>query len=132
MYNSTDEPKSAFTCTDIDVFWVSGIDVFDSSGQRMQSLEEEEKRISPGDIVKWLPMCSRNFMFSVPPHSCVHGTFSQLEPDFSRDLRRYYSLPPGRYVIVPAERGRDGTPVNRTLPEPNNGLTVIVQEPQVK
>ncbi len=47
MYNSTDEPKSAFTCTDIDVFWVSGIDVFDSSGRACKVSKKKRSAYRP-------------------------------------------------------------------------------------
>jgi hypothetical protein len=48
-----------------------------------------------------------------------------MEGDFSTDLRAYYSLPPGRYVIVASER-KDGQPVPRIVSNPSNGLWVEI------
>ena len=58
----------------------------------------------------------------------MHGTFSSLPYDFSRDLRTYYELPPGRYYIV---RKESTATAEKTafLPNPSLGLVVDVLEP---
>jgi hypothetical protein len=131
--NTTDRPLPVMTCGDIDRFWLEGFDVFDTSGQRVVSLREEnEKKIrESGGFTEGggcLSFCTRNFPIDIPPYSSVHATFSNPNYDFVRDLRTYYSLPPGRYFIVPSERGRDCEPSRRTLPGPKNGLLVVVEE----
>jgi len=126
FYNPTDKPQPVWTCQDIDWFWQDGIDVFDSSGHRLLSRAEEEIKKTPGSEI--IRACTRNFPIDIPPRSCAHGSFSKPEYDFERDLQRYYSLPPGRYLIVPAERTKDYKPVTRTMIDPKIGLRVTVQE----
>ncbi len=132
LYNPTDKPLDAMTCMDIEAFWLSAMDVFDAGGRRVPSLAEERQKT-------WLPvgawtkrpeliMCLRNFPIAIPARTCLHGTFSKAEQDLSVDLRTYYTLPPGRYFVVPAQNGPDGAPARRTLVEPKNGLEVIVRE----
>jgi hypothetical protein len=43
---------------------------------------------------------TRNVLFTVPPHTCLHGTFSNPEYDFARDLNKYYALRPGIYSVT--------------------------------
>jgi hypothetical protein len=124
VYNPTNKPQAVSTCG-IDRFWSSGIDVFDSSGQRMLTLFEQQQMQDPNIINLFL--CSRDIDIDIPPHSCMHGRFSKLDWDFGRDLRHYYSLPLGRYALVPSEKDQAGNPVARTLSNPQNGLRVEVQ-----
>jgi hypothetical protein len=126
LYNPTNKTQSVLTCNDIDWFWSSGIDVFDFSGQRMLTVLERQQMQDP-HIVKMF-LCSRNFNIDIPPHTCMHGRFSQpIWSDFGRDLREYYSLPPGRYVIVPSETDQAGNPVARTISNPQNALRFEVE-----
>lgn len=133
-YNATDKPQAVMTCSDIDAFWISAIDVFDAQGRRVPSrTEEERKNWRPIGNLTWkerprLEMCTRDFPIEIPAHSCRHGIFSKMEYDFSRDLRRYYVLSAGRYVLVPAEDGPGGVPAMRTVIAPKNGVEVIVLE----
>jgi len=129
--NTTDQPQATMTCAGIDFFWLYGIDVFDSLGHRVLSLTEEKEKKLPADkpLPQWIPMCTRNFRIQIPPHTIMHGTFSSLPYDFSRDLAAYYSLPPGRYIVVPAKRGQDYRPVARTLSDFSSGLWVTVLDP---
>jgi len=124
LYNPTNKPQAVATCSDIDWFWFS-IDVFDSSGKRLLSLSEQKSMQDPNVVV--LFMCSRNFTFSIPPHTCMHGAFSILNRDFARDLRESYSLPTGQYVIVTSEKDAGGRPLATALPNLRNGLRVEVQ-----
>jgi hypothetical protein len=134
LFNPTDEAQPVWTCMEIDQFWVSGIDVFDSSGHRVLT-REEEKNKELAASGKNMPLsacmfsCTRNFTIDIAPHSCAHTTFSAPAYDFARDLRTYYSLPPGRYRLVPAEREQECMPVSRTLGDSAIGLTLIVREP---
>ncbi len=134
LYNATDKPQPVMTCSDIDSFWISAIDVFDAQGRRVPSRTEgDRKNWPPLGKQSWqerprLEMCTRNFPIEIPAHSCRHGIFSKTEYDFSRDLRRYYVLPAGRYFVVPAEDGPGGVPAKRTVIEPKNGVEVIVLE----
>jgi hypothetical protein len=131
--NTTDKPLPVMTCEDIDRFWLDGLDVFDSSGHRVLSRREEnDKKLR--DSNKFAPggcffSCTRNFPINIPAHSCLHASFSNPNYDFVRDIRTYYSLPPGRYAIVPSERNKDCEPSRRTLPDPKNGLLIVVAEP---
>jgi hypothetical protein len=124
LYNPTDKPQAVWTCMGIDFFWLSGIDVFDSAGQRVLSRTEEEVKKDPRRTV--MMGCARNFPINIPPHTCVHGSFSNPDYDFTRDLSDYYALPPGRYFIVAGKRGPDNLPVPRTQPDPSIGLAVTV------
>ena len=127
LHNPTDTPQPVMTCSGIEWFWALGIDVFEASGQRVLSVGEEKDKKKPD--MQGVLMCTRNFAINIPPHACIHGNFSTLSYDFSTNLEGHYSLPPGRYMIVPGERGPDLKPVRRTLPAPSNGLSVVVQEP---
>jgi hypothetical protein len=125
LYNPTNKPQAVMTCSGIDWFWVSGIDVFDSSGQRMVTLSEQQHMQDPNIIPEF--MCGREFAIDIPPHTCMHGRFSKLEYDLGRDLHMYYSLPPGRYVIVPSEKDSFGRLVTTALPNLQNGLRIEVE-----
>jgi hypothetical protein len=127
--NPTDKPQPVWTCASIDGFWISGIDVFDSAGHRVLSLNEEKQKKVGAPVMEMLSGCSRNFPIDIPAHTCAHTDFSSFEYDFSRDLRSYFDLSPGQYFIVAGERTRDGKPVSRTLLDPRIGLAVTVQEP---
>ena len=48
--------------------------------------------------------CSLNGPINIPAHTCAHGNFAQPGSDFVKDLRRYYSLSPGTYFVVPSAR----------------------------
>jgi len=131
--NVTDEPQPVATCADIDRFWVQGIEIFDSLGHRVPTIvEEAEKRLrSSGKSVPLFAcefLCKRNFAIYIPAHASMHGRFSQLEYDFARDLRIYYSLAPGRYFIVPSERGEDCKPIRATLSDKRNALSIFIGE----
>lgn len=110
FYNPSDAPLSVMTCADIDHFWSREIEVFDSAGKRVLSRAEErrlaEEMRNPGGFVPEEPFrCWRNFGITIPPRTCLHGSFSAPEYDFARDLDDYYRLPPGRYSLVPIRRG---------------------------
>jgi hypothetical protein len=131
--NVTDEPQPVATCAAIDRFWVQGIEIFDSLGHRVPTIEEEtEKRLR--EAGKPVPLfacefrCTRNFAIYIPAHASMHGRFSQQEYDFARDLRIYYSLAPGKYFIVPSERGEDCKPIRATLNDTKNGLSIFIGE----
>ena len=133
LFNPKDKPQPVWTCMDIGQFWLSGIDVFDSSGHRVLTRAEEKDKGFPGlkdvNLYSCLVSCARNFTIDIAPHSCAHTTFSASAYDFARDLRNYYSLPPGRYRIVPAEREQACKPVSRTLTDDAIGLNLIIREP---
>jgi hypothetical protein len=127
--NPTDKPQPVWTCMNIDWFWLSGILVFDSAGQRVLNVSEEKQFRESGTkppAGRELMGCTRNFPINIPPHTCMHGIFSQPAYDFVRDLRTYYSLPPGRYFI--AQAGADDKPVGGAPPDPANGLSVTVEQ----
>jgi hypothetical protein len=137
LNNPTDEPQSVMTCGGIDYFWARGIDIFDSAGHRVLTRAEEKRKTAISQNPEQIPlpsrledtwMCDRNFPITIPPHACMHGTFSSLPYDFSRDLRTYYELPPGRYYIV---RKESTATAEKTafLPDPSQGLAVDVLEP---
>jgi len=126
--NPTDKPQPVRTCMDIDYFWATDIDVFDSIGNRVLSRKEDKNNKAGNAGMELGFSCTRNFPVDIPAHTCAHGTFSSLAYDFSRDLSRYYELSPGRYFVVPAERTRGGKPVNRPLAEPQTGLALDIQE----
>jgi hypothetical protein len=124
LYNPTNTNRGVGTC-DINDFYSSGIDVFDSSGHRVSAVSEQPAAQDPHTVNLPLRSC---FGFAIPPHTCMHGSFSQPgQFGLVRDLLQYYSLPPGRYVIVASERDQAGNPVARTLSNPQNGLRVEVE-----
>lgn len=127
LNNSTDRVRSVMTCMNIDYFWTEGIDVFDSVGHRVLSRSEEKMRGKPH--VESLFVCTRNFPIEIPAHSCMHGTFSGLTYDFSRDLRSYYELPPGRYYILPKAARADGGAPSQPSPNLLRGVAIDVMEP---
>ena len=128
LYNSTDEPQSVMTCQGIDWFWLSEINVFDSAGHRVLSNAEQEDRKAGRSENARIFVCARNFPINIQPHTVVHGSFSKIEHDFARDLQSHYSLPPGRYFIVPSQENQ-GTQPTQNLSDFTNALSVVVQEP---
>lgn len=134
LYNPTDKPAGVATCSDIGFFWTFRMSVFDSSGERVLS-REEQRMLS--DLQKppaeprftIVPVCARNFSIYIPPHTIRHGNFSTLEFDFSWDLREHYSLSPGRYVIVASELDQNFRRIEKTLSNPQSGLQIEITEP---
>jgi hypothetical protein len=130
--NTTDNPQSVMTCSDISRFRGAGIDVFDSFGHRVLStLEENQKKLresgKPELVFGGGPAVGcKDSPINIPPHSSVHGSFSTLD---YLSLRAPYSLPPGRYFIVPSKRGPDYEPYRRTLSDSESGLLVVVEDP---
>jgi hypothetical protein len=111
FYNPSEAPLSVMTCGDIDHFWSREIEVFDSTDKRVLSRAEEkrlaEEKRNPGVFLPEQPFrCWLNFAITVPPRTCLHGSFSAPEYDFARDLNSYYQLPPGRYSLVPISIGK--------------------------
>ncbi len=127
LYNPTDKPQGVTTCGDIDNFWEFDINVADSAGRRM--LTRAEQKQARNTEIENLPLCGRNLLIWIPPHTCIHGTFSKLEHDFARDLNEYYSLPPGKYLITPAEKKQNGKRLTRSLTDLQRGLLVEVDQP---
>src|ERR1017187_2769069 len=98
-----------------------------TTGKHVPSLAEE-KRKRDGNLHEiW--GCTRNIIFSVPPHVCLHDTFSKPEYDFARDLNEYYSLLPGRYSLAPTETGDDSTRIPRTGKDRKVQLSISVTTP---
>ena len=124
LLNASDKPQGVMTCSSIDWFWQYGVDVFDSAGQRV--LRRVNEQSSKGAQFNFV--CTRNFAIEIPPHSCMHTTFTERAYDLSRDLQRYYMLPPGRYFAVPAKRDQNDKPVTRMVTDPADALAVTVLE----
>lgn len=133
LYNATDKPLPVWTCMGIDAFWAEKIDVFDAVGHRILSRGEQKDREqhgASGDAFYSRIVCSRNFPIDIPPHACVHGTFSQPAYDFARDLQSYYDLPPGKYLLVPRSvEPKQGVLIPEKHPEAAVGLPITVNEP---
>jgi hypothetical protein len=127
--NTTDAPKDIMTCSDIARFWRGGIDLFDSSGHRVLNQEEEnQKKLresggAPVSIGSGMPCIDS--AINILPHSSIHGSFSKSD---YLSLRAPYSPPPGRYFIVPSERGPDYEPYRRTLSDSESGLLTVIEE----
>jgi hypothetical protein len=125
LYNSTDEPQPVMRCQDIDCFWFSDINLFDSAGHRVLSIaEQKEPKLRDSGRVR---ISSYHLPIYIPPHTLMHGRFSKQDPNFARDLQSYYSLPPGQYLIVPSQSDQDGN--MKTPSDRQNGLRLVVQEP---
>ncbi|MBV9181931.1 MAG: hypothetical protein JO356_11525 [Acidobacteria bacterium] len=126
LLNSSDQPASVMTCMSIDYFWARGVNIFDRGGHRVLSRREQKMKRSPESPDFW--MCTRNFAISIPAHACMHGTFSSPAYDFSRDLRMYYELPPGRYFLLPAGKAKNNAPLTR-VSEQSSGVEIVIEEP---
>jgi hypothetical protein len=122
IYNPTAEPLPVWTCEDIDFFWLRDIQVFDSTGKRIESRREQKRRVAveqsrsegrPFPEEVWV--CSRNFPITIPSHACLHGSLLDGRSDLARDLNEYYLLPPGQYSLVPTK-----APEMRTVPPTTN------------
>jgi len=109
LYNPSESPSSVMTCSDIDHFWLREIELFDSAGKRILSRVEEtriaEEKQNPGAFAPDGFQCFRNFAITIPARTCLHGSFSDPQYDFARDLNTYYTLPPGRYSLMPISKG---------------------------
>jgi hypothetical protein len=90
------------TCEDIDHFRAREIEVLDAAGKPILSLDAEKRRRdqAAGNVSLEVWACVMNMLFTVPPHTCLDGTFSKPEYVFARDLSKYYSLQPGRYSLM--------------------------------
>jgi hypothetical protein len=86
LYNPTDESDSVSTCG-IDQFWLSGIDVFDSSGHRVLSREEKGEKKARDSGRTTMMVYSANIAIVIPPHTCMHNSFPNPAYD-SRDRGR--------------------------------------------
>lgn len=127
LLNSSDQPASVMTCMSIDYFWARGVNVFDRGGHRVLSRREQKMKMSPESPDFWT--CTRNFAISIPAHACMHGTFSAPAYDFSRDLRMYYELPPGRYFLSPAGKDKNNAPLTPVVRNRASGVELVIEEP---
>jgi len=104
IYNPSEERRSVFTCGDIGHFWEREIEVLDSTGKRVLSRSEvrliEEHQRDPSILLSTNFECFRNFAIEVPPHACLHGSFSSPGDDFTLDLTQLYQLGTGQYSLV--------------------------------
>ena len=97
--NPTSQLQHVNTCTDIDSFWLYGIDILDAQGNRVKRRgEKHEPQESDGIF------CFRTARIDIQPYSCRTTTFQQHEHDFSTDLLTDYDLPAGKYKIVPKKQ----------------------------
>jgi hypothetical protein len=123
IYNPTEEPLAVLTCEDIDHF-------LDAAGKPVLSLDAEKRRRdqAAGNVSLEVWACAMNMLFTVPPHTCLHGTFSKPEYVFARDLSKYYSLQPGRYSLMVL---RNQTPAagSRTSTAEASELHITVMKP---
>jgi hypothetical protein len=128
IYNPSDAPQSVMTCAAIDYFWAREIAIFDSAGNRVLSRVEEErlaeKKRNPASFLPEVFACLRNFPITVPPYACFHGSFSNPQHDFARNLNEYYSLPPGRYSLAPMKERPEQ--ITRTSIEQDVKLSISV------
>jgi hypothetical protein len=127
LYNPTDKPQGVTSCGDIGWFWSYEIHVFDFSGEYVHSNKEQQLATDPS--LMDLPVCGRNVIIYVPPHTSMHGNFSKPAPDFVEDLSAHYSLAPGRYAIARTEKDERGMPVARRASSLQNVLWVEITEP---
>jgi len=127
--NPSDTQQFVTTCTDIDYFWVGGIELLDSAAKPVLSRAEEEwlAKGKPGGG-SWFPYgaCFSNGSIPIPPRTCLHGSFAASSIMlatggvvssyfFTKDLSSYYALPPGRYSLVPISTGEPEPPLGRTI-----------------
>ena len=128
IYNPTETPQSVMTCSDIDHFWAREIGIFSSADQRLSSRAAEKLRKENYTGPTPIFICARNFGINLPPHACLHGTFSQPEWDFARDLNDYYELPTGSYFLVPMT-GREAQSLPQGTRERMPKLSITIQKP---
>ena len=104
IYNPSDTPLSVQSCGDIDYFWRYEMRIVDSAGNlvlsRAEQKELEERLRSPRSFLERPFRCWLNETIPVPPHACIHGSFSKPDSNFTGDLNQLYVLPPGRYSLV--------------------------------
>lgn len=137
IYNPTDEPLRVMTCGDIEVFWQLELQVFDSTGKRVESraeekrrAEEERSKVDGRPLPQEMWICLRNIAITVPSHACLHGSYSTADYDFVRDLTNYYLLPPGRYSLVPAAKPEmQSVPGAGSKSGPKVALEITVKKP---
>jgi hypothetical protein len=133
IYNPSEEPLWVTDCGDIDFFWDREIEVLDSAGNRVLSRREDaelaDKRRDPNAL--GTPFrCWLNFRIAVPPHACLHGSFSKPDNDFTRNLNHYYMLPAGQYSLSPAKKnGTRKAPANGAGDAQRVALEITVTKP---
>ena len=111
--NPTDKPSQVITCPDLSYFWRTGIEVFNSTGNRVTSRKEIQDQ-NKNEITRKIVICSRTFAINISPHFCKHTTFSKPDFDFYRDISSGWDFKPGHYFISPAERTSEYVPIQRT------------------
>ena len=127
--NPTDESQFVATCGLITGF-SELTELFDSSGRRMFRYEERRPR-NPG-----FGVCTSSFSIKITPHTCLHGTFSDLygggaESFLQYDLTENYNLLPGKYIItarLPNQATIDAGLQTPTAIDQNAGLIITVED----
>lgn len=124
MDNQTDRAKYYYMCCRSS--FLGAVEVYDSSGHRLLSKQEQAEQKACTDGAGFGITCSCSTWNSVAPHT--------LQVVDSGDLADGYVFSPGRYFIAPASVNRsdcESLSKNRAeavKPEPENAITVVIPE----
>jgi hypothetical protein len=139
--NPTDSPRDAWTCTGVDSYLNAAFDIFDSAGNRVLSRFEEQHKTDPGNegtqrrprSLRFRGCDNRDPVLAtipplvIPPHTCMHATFTDRRNGLAERLDQEYNLSPGRYFLRPSLSSDDGSPVSQPMPVSSDGLELIVK-----
>lgn len=115
--NQTDHDFIFMTCS---TFWNWNIDVYDGTGSRLLSKDEQEARIG----LKRGPLkCFLNSDIHVSSHGCLTPGPVLI------DLNSVYDLVPGRYTITERRLPAQAKEWKRTVRAPEEGLEIQIDEP---
>lgn len=119
MDNQTDQPQPYYMCCRAS--FLKAFSVYDSSGHLLLSKGEQYVRKIHAEGQEAIEVCSCSSWLSVPPHT--------MQVVDSGDLSDGYTLPPGRFFIVPqnpsAERPRS---IDSSSPGLKNALKLSIPE----
>lgn len=125
LVNRTDQPQSIMSC-DINWFQRDGFDIFDVSGHRLLTREEQEnpQYHKPDVAVPFSYGCDGNAILTIAPHTCT-------KPERPGNLAESYVLREGKYIISPRKTVNPNLQLNQNVtPRVHPGRLVISIEPR--
>jgi hypothetical protein len=126
--NPTDTPRNARMCSGVNSYLNGAFDVFDSAGNRVldRSEQQHHPRVRGCDGGNGIVLMSIQPLI-IPPHTCMHGSFTDRRNGLVERLDGQYDLSPGKYFLRPSLDSNNGFPVSPPAPVSSDGLEITVK-----